>query len=515
MNENNNDQQQKQQYLRENILDKGYNANEFMEYFKESVGVQDIDLNNYTMNSLIEVVNGFYSKKGLNQNEQNAFLSIPNELKSDSEHDNNNSNSNHSNSNGQNGAEEIVKCVQMEKTDISKIDNLEIKIAYPEKVEPGIFSKPYMTYSVSCNLPNLNIRKRYSDFEWLYQKLRDHFINCIIPPLCKKNYMEQFNEDFISKRARALERFMNGIAIHPILRNSFLFYDFLTIKDTEDFNQKKIMYEQPFRPKRINDFNTVDGLIKVNLSNENEIYFQNIIDNTDINENLMSEIIKSYKGLFELLKKTNEKMQEIGYLWKKLESKSKLFYENNNTYTSYQIMKEVTKDWTEMNKRLIVEMSQNIVESFRYIKNEYSGFKPFAKRVKEKKDVFFKEFEEFYFKKIETQKKNLSVQEKIEKFNDIDFTQISQINTQSIRESKNFYCGYLNSFTSEYERLRNLNGKRLKESVLKLNGLLRKEFLEFSEIIKGRELYYDNLECDEEVSKELKDNYSVISSQLQ
>jgi hypothetical protein len=188
MNENNNDQQQKQQYLRENILDKGYNANEFMEYFKESVGVQEIDLNNYTMNSLIEVVNGFYSKKGLNQNEQNAFLSIPNELKSDSEHDNNNSNSNHSNSNGQNGAEEIVKCVQMEKTDISKIDNLEIKIAYPEKVEPGIFSKPYMTYSVSCNFPNLNIRKRYSDFEWLYQKLKDHFINCIIPPLCKKKF---------------------------------------------------------------------------------------------------------------------------------------------------------------------------------------------------------------------------------------------------------------------------------------------------------------------------------------
>jgi hypothetical protein len=289
----------------------------------------------------------------------------------------------------------------------------------------------------------------------------------------------------------------------------------LTIKETEEFNQKKIMYEQPFRPKRINDFNTVDGLIKVNLSNENEIYFQNIIDNTEINENLMSEIIKSYKGLFELLKKTNEKMQEIGYLWKKLESKSKLFFENNNTYTSYQIMKEVTKDWTEMNKRLIVEMSQNIVESFRYIKNEYSDFKPFAKRVKEKKDIFFKDFEGFYFKKIETQKKNLSVQEKIEKFNDIDFTQISQINTQSIRESKNFYCGYLNSFTSEYERLRILNGKRIKESVLKLNGLLRKEFQEFSEIIKGRELYYDNLEHDEEVSKELKDNYSVISSQLQ
>ena len=60
------DQHQKQQYLRENILDKGYDANEFMDYFKESTGVQDINLNDYTMNNLIDVVNGFYAKKADN-----------------------------------------------------------------------------------------------------------------------------------------------------------------------------------------------------------------------------------------------------------------------------------------------------------------------------------------------------------------------------------------------------------------------------------------------------------------
>ena len=39
MNEVSNDNQaQKQQYLRENVLEKGYDANEFMEYFKESTG---------------------------------------------------------------------------------------------------------------------------------------------------------------------------------------------------------------------------------------------------------------------------------------------------------------------------------------------------------------------------------------------------------------------------------------------------------------------------------------------
>ena len=51
------------------------------------------------------------------------------------------------------------------------------------------------------------------------------------------------------------------------------------------------MYEQPFKPKRINDFNNVDGLIKVNLSADNEIYFQNILDNAEMNVSLMTQTV--------------------------------------------------------------------------------------------------------------------------------------------------------------------------------------------------------------------------------
>ena len=173
------------------------------------------------------------------------------------------------------------------------------------------------------------------------------------------------------------------------------------------------------------------------------------------------------------------------------------------------------KDWTEMNKKQIIQMSQNIVETFRYIKNEYANFKPFSERVKDKKDAFFKTFDEFYFKKIENQKKTLSIPEKIEKFNDIDFTQISPMNSQGLRDSKNFYCGYLSSFISEYERLRTLNGKRIKDCTTKLIDLFCKDYKEFSEIIKGRESYYDNLDHEEDITRDLyKDTNSVISSQL-
>ena len=132
MKEENDDQTQKQQYLRENILDKGYDANEFMEYFKESTGVQEISLNDYSMNQLTEVVAGFFTKKGENNsapNAKNTYPTIPKELRSDSEQDINNDGSGNSNSlsSGQvneNGIEEIVKCIQMEKTDFSKTSSV-------------------------------------------------------------------------------------------------------------------------------------------------------------------------------------------------------------------------------------------------------------------------------------------------------------------------------------------------------------------------------------------------------
>ena len=47
-----NGEEEKQLYLREHILNKGYDANEFMDFFKESVGTADLNLNDYTMEEI-------------------------------------------------------------------------------------------------------------------------------------------------------------------------------------------------------------------------------------------------------------------------------------------------------------------------------------------------------------------------------------------------------------------------------------------------------------------------------
>ena len=104
------------------------------------------------------------------------------------------------------------------------------------------------------------------------------------------------------------------------------------------------------------------------------------------------------------------------------------------------------KDWAEMNKRQIKELSENFIENLRYMKNEYTKFRAFAERVNEKKELFFKEFDEFYNKNLnfDNKKKSWSIPEKIEKFNEIDFTKLSTMNTQNLVEAKNFYSKSVN-----------------------------------------------------------------------
>ena len=138
------------------------------------------------------------------------------------------------------------------------------------------------------------------------------------------------------------------------------------------------------------------------------------------------------------------------------------------------------------------------------MKNEYANFRPFAERVNEKKETFFKVFDEFLLKNnFENNKKNWSIPEKIEKFNEIDFTLLSTMNTQNLREAKNFYCGYLYSFTSEYERLKKLNSKKIKDLTTNLINSLCKDFNQFTEICQGRLLNYENAENEANASEEI------------
>ena len=50
---------------------------------------------------------------------------------------------------------------------IIKVNHIKKNLGYPWVIEGGFFSSSYVTYSINTIPFNFNVRKRYSDFEWL------------------------------------------------------------------------------------------------------------------------------------------------------------------------------------------------------------------------------------------------------------------------------------------------------------------------------------------------------------
>lgn len=84
----------------------------------------------------------------------------------------------------------------------------------------------------SFQKPVTTVRRRFSDFVFLYKSLTKDYVACAIPPLPDKQRMEyvrgdRFGSDFTSRRAHSLQRFLARLALHPVLRRSPILHTFL------------------------------------------------------------------------------------------------------------------------------------------------------------------------------------------------------------------------------------------------------------------------------------------------
>ena len=245
--------EEKQNYLRENVLEKGYDPNVFMEFLVSKKGEEAADLNAWTFDEIKSTVEEF-TTNFQPSNPISSEVPVPEENKGEEENsvpvdgqpqpENTQEGQEGEVPVDDNGYQLVRKptepykqhlpCAKTEETEISKCDNLTITLSFPEKVEGGIFSKSYVTYLVTTMPFDYKVRKRYSDFEWLRSILQTLYIGSVIPPIPRKIYGDRFNEFFISKRMRFLEKLMQGLAVDPLIRNSQILYDFLTTENEQE-----------------------------------------------------------------------------------------------------------------------------------------------------------------------------------------------------------------------------------------------------------------------------------------
>ena len=91
----------------------------------------------------------------------------------------------------------------------------------------------YYTFLLENTELKLNKRRRYSDFEWLRKTMYRLFPGYYIPPLPLKG-MNVTKTEKIEKYVKYLQRFIDGILDDNLLKNSSLFYLFLTSEKESD-----------------------------------------------------------------------------------------------------------------------------------------------------------------------------------------------------------------------------------------------------------------------------------------
>ena len=525
------EEHQKQIYLRENILDKGYDGEDFASFLISKKGEEGVNLKNWSLDELKSAVQEFINIQSQKFNQinsiQNNYNIYPNVINNMILNNNINTNINNNgndfefiqqqsqsmplnfpmfnnsdNNNSKNNVyqndiygitdTEIINCLTQEKNDLAKFDNIKIEISLGEKKPGTFFSKAYQTYVITIPTLNLKVVRRYSDFEWFRSILINLFPGRVIPPIPKKNKIggDRFNEEFLEKRTRTLEKFLNLLLEDPSIKTSQIFYDFVSIEELNIFSDKKKYYNSIKLPQSLKEYKSLNGKLDVKLDENRESIYQKIKNETDISQELLSKLNKQIKSLNNEINTVIIRLNEIAKSCEELFLNSVKYNESNEIKISYYELNEMFKHWANALKKQNTVTNIDIREYFKYSKNTLKSMKELINTVEIYKQNYYKSRrnlitkKEELFKKGDITKWDLTPSNKNININDknIVFANMLHNETNIVNNLKNIYGYYLNSVNSEFIRLQEIFSFSHKQNLI---DNAKKEITTISELFKN------------------------------
>ena len=474
--------EEKQNFLREKILDKGYDTSQFVQFLTEKKGEDGADVANWTMEDLIQVVNEFIKLNGGEVEEDvkkpepkketkkkvsmfdimpdtkpkkpDSQLNINPQSKSQSSEikksqNNLNITQSHSqnapkvqkiqttpvnNSNNMTGTEseygiiikDVKECKPLEQTELSKYNKLKITVTKPEKKTEGFFSKTYVTYMVSTMPASYVVHRRYTDFTWLRNTLLNLFPANSIPPIPKKNKIvgDNFAPPINLKRGRFLEKFMNYLASDPIIKNSQIFFDFLYIGAETDFNSKKKVYEKVKSLSDVNEFRNENSKVEIMINSEKENYVENIKDNITNNINILKKINTSFKLLYDEVNAVTTRLDEIASLWAQMYKSSQKYFDHNTSCECDKQLSNLFVNWSKILKQQNNVVNVDIREHFKFMRKNFGAMKDLTNSLETPKSNYNKASKNLMYKKDDLFKRNDTAKWELDPHDKIEMSKI-------------------------------------------------------------------------------------------
>ena len=506
---------EKQNLIREEIIDKGYDSIKFIEYLIQCKGPGGENINKWSITDLKNAIIDFKyindnskkdndkesdsSKPSINKNEieNNIDMSAPsapkeknlgetilmsvidikNNIFSDSSKQNENIDYGLKTPNN-------LDCRQIDNTDLGKQEEIYVKIGFPEKIDGGFFGRDSVSFTVAAIPLGFVVKRNYLDFEWLRDILLKLYNWNFIPSLPNLYLYNKNNEDeFFKECIRNLEKFMNYLLSDKIIKSSQILYDFLCKENEKEFSKIKKEFENITPNNDIQNYQSVNGKIDIDISVEKEKKFEEIKNYCYENEKLCKQLNSNLKEIDENFNNILKKFKESSLIFDKLKNLTDKYYSNDIfTKQIYQQMKNMFLSLQNALKKEKDILKAEIKENFNFFSNNYSNFYQLIKKVEDSKKIYKKEEKELVSLKNDLYNKKQKESQINEK---VDLSKILPKNTESTLEMKKNYGFYLNKTLTEFERMKFLDINLFKDQIAKGFKSQTNVINNFSNDIKG------------------------------
>ena len=453
----------KKQLLQREIVDGNYNKDQFIDYCLALKPYGD-DLSQWSYDELKSAVNSFISYhqqedlrekeeqqiKNQNQDQRNQMQNQMKQINQNIFYNNqNNFNNQSTNNNIKISRKYVLDCKKLEKSLLND-KKVTITIKNPKAVETSIFKSNYIAYEVFTDVTQWQVSRRYSDFDWLRQTLKKIHPGLYCPPLPdKKLGSRRFENDFVLKRMKYLNKFLNDIVENEIFKASEIVISFLSINDRDQFEFKKKSFDSMKSPIRIEDYYSLTGKITLLEDDYNEMNYTNIQNYNKLQKQLLDRMNYNLKNFLSNISSACNNLEDIQKDFEMLTELNKIVAMKEEITKTYEELTIFFKNW----KRILYNqndlINNNIRYFFKYISMEANAFNELIEDRLLKKEEYSKEKN-----KLNKKKEDLWIIGDINKWN---ITNYDNIDRYLLVKDKEY--AFSKMCTSETMNLNNLHNK--------------------------------------------------------
>ena len=319
MEENMEEIQAKQTLLQTEIIDKNYDKTAFINFCLSKKENGD-DLNNWTLEELKEIVTEFVNSQTEAPHEQQI-----NEVKSEStsqappkegenpeiKKEDIEKMEKFNAEESKNFKEKVIACRKLEKSELSD-KKLNIIVNNPKEKDGGVFGKNYVLYEVHTEPFNWVVYRRFSDFDNLRKLIGKHFPSFYVPPLPNKKLgNRRFEKEFIAKRMKFLNLFINNLVQSESFKCSEILISFLSYEDRGKFDSKFKEFSTQQPSAYVEEYKTLDGKVTISHDEGNEKYFTNINKYFRLQSQILDRLNFSLKMFYNNMIMVTESLKDV------------------------------------------------------------------------------------------------------------------------------------------------------------------------------------------------------------